>query len=728
MKKQDTQIQRFETQIAGQNLIIETGKIAGQTNGSCTVQLGETLVLATAVLSDESREGVDYLPLLVDYEEKLYAAGKIKGSRFIKREGRAGDEAILASRLIDRAIRPLFDQSIRYDIQVIVTVLSFDQKNDPDVVGLIAAACALTISDIPWAGPIAGVRVGLVENNWVLNPSYIDRVNSQLDLVVAGTQDKVIMLEAGANQVSEDQAFEAIKFGQKYIGEIIQFINTVQKAIGREKKDNIIKQIISSEEQQVEDLVQKYVDENLNSYLFDQPLKTKSERQQAFKNFKEKLNEFLESQNVGKEKREKIMKSIKERAEVKISEMLLQSNKRIDGRLLDEIRPLKSEVGYLPHTHGTGLFSRGETQILSVVTLGSPGEEQILDTMEENDSKKRFFHHYNFPPFSVGDVGPMRGPGRREIGHGALAERALSPVIPEKEIFPYTIRIVSEVLSSNGSSSQASVCAATLSLMDAGVPIKAPVAGVAMGLVSNTDKNGDIKDYKILTDLQDLEDAEGGMDFKVAGTRDGITAIQLDTKTHGLSDEIVKQTLQRAHQGRIEILENMSQAIKQPREKLSPYAPQIRIIQINPEKIREVIGSGGKVINEIIDKTGASIDIEQDGHVFVTADNAESLDKACEWINNIVREVEVNEIFQGKVVKIMDFGAFVQLLPNQDGLVHISEIAPYRINKVEDVLKEGDQVFVKVIKKDDHGKISLSMKNLPENQSLYKNKPEVGKK
>ncbi|MCD6528064.1 polyribonucleotide nucleotidyltransferase [bacterium] len=702
-------VQHFEKEIGGKNLIIETGKIADQTNGSCTVQFGETLVLATAVLSDQIREGVDYLPLLVDYEEKLYAAGKIKGSRFIKREGRPTDEAILTGRLIDRAIRPLFNESIRNDIQVIISVLSFDQKNDPDIVSLIAASCALAISNIPWAGPIAGVRVGEINGELVLNPSYLARQKSNLDLVVAGTGERVIMLEAGAKEISEEGVFRAIQFGKKHIGKILSFIREIQKEVGREKDNKILEKEITSEEKKLEKKVKDYLEKNLDNCLFKKELKTKIERQEAIEEFKQDLDKYLEKEGTGKEKRVKVLKEIKEKVEERISEMILAKEKRIDGRKLEEIRPLKCEVGYLPHTHGSGLFSRGETQILSIVTLGGPGEEQFLDTMEE-ERKKRFFHHYNFPPFSVGSVAPMRGPGRREIGHGALVERALVPLLPSKDKFPYTVRVVSEVLSSNGSSSMGSVCASSLALMDAGVPIEKAVAGVAIGLVSKSDEQGNIKNYKILTDIQDLEDYKGGMDFKVAGTKDGITAIQMDTKTHGLTDEIIKETLKKARRARLEILEKMKSTIAEPRKELSPYAPRVVVINIDPAKIREVIGPGGRIINEIIDETEVDIDIEQNGCVTITSNNQEGLNKAEEWIKNLTREIKVGEIFKGRVTRILDFGAFVEILPGQEGLVHISELVPFRVRKVEDVVKVGDVIPVKVIKIDEQGRINLSLK------------------
>jgi len=703
-------IERFEEEIGGKKLIVETGRFAGLANSSCTVQYGETLVLATVVLSKTQREGVDFLPLLVDYEERLYAAGKIKGSRFIKREGKATDEAILTGRLVDRAIRPLFSEEIRNDIQVVLTVLSFDQQNDPDIVSLIAASCALSISDIPWLGPIGAVRVGRIDNEWVLNGNYETRLKSDLDLVVAGTKDKVMMLEAGAKEVKEEEMLEAIRFGQKHIGKIVSFIADIQKKIGLEKNSEILKK----DEEEIKELeslkikVREFADKNLENILFDHNIETKLGRREARENLSEKLEEELIKQEIGKDKRKKAQEILECLVEEEISKAILEKEKRVDGRSIKDIRPLSADVGFLPHNHGAGLFKRGDTQVLSVVTLGAPGDEQHLDTMEESGTK-RFMHHYNFPPFSVGEVGPLRGPGRREIGHGALAERALIPLIPDRESFPYTIRIVSEVLSSNGSSSMASVCASSLSLMDAGVPIKKAVAGVAMGLAS-LEENNEIKKYKVFTDLQDLEDSTGGMDFKVAGTCDGITAIQMDTKTKGLTDEIVKETIYMAQEARLKILGVMNKAIEKTRVELSPFAPRVTTLRINPEKIRDVIGPGGKVINEIIAQTGVLIDIEDDGLVMITSHSQEGSEKAIEWVKSLTREVKVGEIFQGKVVSILDFGAFVEILPKQDGLVHISELAPYRVNKVGDIVKIGDIIPVKVIKIDEQGRINLSLK------------------
>ena len=702
---------RREIQWAGRTLAIELGRLAQQTNASAVVQYGDTVVLATVVLSKTVRESIDYFPLTIDYEERLYAAGKIKGSRFIKREGRPTDEAILAGRLVDRSIRPLFDERVRNDVQVVLTVLSFDGENDSDIPSLVAASLALAISDIPWAGPIAGIRVGRINNEWVLNPSYEARQKSDLDLVVAGMADKVLMIEAGAQEVSESVFLEAVLFGQKHMRPVLNLISEMVEQYGRPKLDTAIfaKEELALEEETA-NKVKKWSVEQLHKRFFNGTQVTKHARQAILEDLKSELDLYLASEQVGKEKRKIALDIFEGIVEDEVSRLIIEEGRRVDGRSLTEIRSLSVEVGVLPRTHGSALFSRGETQVLSVVTLGSPGDEQQLDTMEES-GKKRYMHHSNSPPSSVGEVGRMGGAGRREIGHGALAEKALLPVLPNKEEFPYTVRVVSEVLSSNGSSSMASTCGSTLSLMDAGVPIKTPIAGIAMGLAS--DEQGR---YQILTDLQDLEDGKGGMDFKVAGSADGITAVQLDTKTHGLSQAIVEETLSVAKTARTKILEEMNKIIAEPRAELSPFAPRIVTIHINPERIRDVIGPGGKVINEIIDKTGvASIDIEQDGTVFICSANKEGMDKAVEWVKSLTREVVVGEIYQGTVTRLMDFGAFVEILPKQEGLVHISELAPYRVNQVGDIVKVGQPVTVKVIEIDDMNRINLSMRQaMPE--------------
>ncbi len=704
MKTQNTE--QFSLMIGGKELIITTGKFAEQTNGACTVQYGGTVILATACLSDSVRDGVDYFPLMVDFDEKLYAAGKIKGSRFIKREGRPSDESILSGRIIDRSIRPLFPEGIQNDIQIVVTVLSFDNENDADVLGLIGASCALDISDIPWGGPIAATRVGQINNEWVLNPSYEVREKSDLDLFIAANQEKVVMIEAGANEILEDSIFESIKFGQKHANKIINLIQNVTQKVGKPKIT--IEPGLSSEEQENREKIEQKVKAFLSQEKMDQifSFKTKEDLHQNIEKVKTELDQNLKEDNqISKDERKQAIKLIDVNVESKIKELVLKHERRPDDRALNEIRQLTAEVGILPRTHGSGLFQRGETQVLSITTLGSPSDEQILDTMEA-DSKKRYMHHYNFPGFSVGEVSPMRGPGRREIGHGALAEKALEPVLPDKESFPYTIRVVSEVLSSNGSSSQASVCGSTLSLMDAGVPIKSPVAGIAMGLIAD-EKNED--NYKILTDIQGLEDHSGDMDFKIAGTKTGITAIQMDTKIKGLTDNVIQETLSQAKDARLKILEVMLSAIPEPRTELSPYAPRITTLKINPEKIRDVIGPSGKMINKIIEETGVTMDIEDDGLVFITSTDAEGSKKAKEWVELICQEPEVGEIYKGQVTRIMDFGAFVEILAGQEGLVHISELAPFRVGKVTDVLNIGDKAQVKVKEIDEQGRLNLTL-------------------
>lgn len=715
--------QIFETEIGGRKLTIELGKLAQQANGSVVVSYGETVVLATVVKSKEPREGIDFFPLLVDYEERLYAAGKIKGSRFIKREGRPSDEAVLTNRLVDRSIRPLFDDRFKNDIQIILTVLSADGENDPDLVSLIAASSVLSISNINWQGPIGGIRVGAIPSTegpkkyeWVINPTYAAREKGILDLVLAGTQDKIIMIEAGGNEVPEEIVLEAIRFGQKHLKTTIDLIDKIQNLGGKKQESmiNPVRNSISNEineteamdkdKEEIQEKVEKFLKEKLSFYLFGAKKETKISRKQAVEKLKDELDQFLIEDQISKEKRKEAIKLVDKYVEQEVTKAILEEEKRVDGRSLKEIRPLDIEAGVLPRTHGSALFSRGETQVLSIVTLGAPGYEQIIESIEGN-GKKRYMHHYNFPPFSVGEVSPLRFTGRREIGHGALAEKALVPLLPDKESFPYTIRVVSEVLSSNGSSSMASVCGSSLALMDAGVPIKEPVAGIAMGLAS--DKNGH---YKILTDLQDLEDGKGGMDFKIAGTKNGITVIQMDTKTDGLTLEIIEQTFKQAKEARLAILESMNKVIAVPRAQLSPWAPKILTLRINPEKIREVIGPGGKVINEIIDKTGVEIDIEDDGLIFITSINEESAQKALEWIKNLTREVRVGEIFQGRVTRILDFGAFVEILPRQEGLVHVSELASHRVRAVRDIVQIGDIIPVKVIGIDEQGRINLSLR------------------
>ncbi|MFA6042860.1 MAG: polyribonucleotide nucleotidyltransferase [Patescibacteria group bacterium] len=708
----------FSAEIGGKTLSIETGKYAGLANAACTVRYGDTVVLATVVRSNSVREGIDFFPLMVDYEERLYAAGKIKGSRFIKREGRPTDEAILTGRVIDRSIRPLFNQSTRNDVQVSILVLSVDQENDPDVPALIAAATVLSMSEIPWNGPLAGVRVGQINGEWVLNPSYEARDKSAIDLVLAANKDKVVMLEAGAKQVPEQTVVDAINFGQKHIRKVIALIEDVVAAVGKPKVELTTAEA-NADTEKVKTKVKAFLTAERKASLFASP--DKAEQKAAMAKLKEELDVQLKADNeVSKELRAAGVGMLADLADEAATELVLETGKRVDGRALDEVRSLSAAVALLPRTHGSGLFQRGETQVMSIITLGSPGDEQTLDGMEET-GKKRYMHHYNFPSYSVGEVKPNRGPGRREIGHGALAEKALLPVLPEKEAFPYTIRVVSEVLSSNGSTSQASACGSSLALMDAGVPITAPVAGIAMGVIVDPK---DANRYKIITDIQGIEDHSGGMDFKVAGTAEGITAIQVDIKIDGLTMPMVEEALTGAKKARLQILQVMSEAIAAPRAELSPYAPRITTLKINPDLIREVIGKGGETINKIIDECGGidvtKIDIEDDGMIFITSTNAEMADKAKTWIENITREITPGEVFEGTVTQIMkdrnsgsEIGAIVELTPGKDGMVHISEFANGRIRAVSDVVQVGQKLKVKVMEVDkERGRIGLSVKAL----------------
>lgn len=692
------EVKTFRKEIAGREMIIEAGRLAGQANGSATVQYGDTVLLATATMSDRQREGVNFFPLMVDYEERLYAAGKIKGSRFIKREGRPTDEAVLSGRMTDRILRPLFNGRIRNDIQVIITILSVDQANDPDLCAIIGASVALAISDIPWNGPVGAARASKADGKIIINPTYEQREKSLFEIMIAGRGGKINMIEAGGKEAPESEVLEAIEFAQSYIQEIEKFQIEIVARIGKTKREvPLVK---------ADDETEKKIREFLSDKLYDLNFKTAKEEQGAKeKIIREELKEFV-AENFSEKDLAVANIIMEEETDAIMHKSILQDNKRPDGRKMNELREISANVGILPRTHGSGLFNRGATQALTVATLGAPSDEQTLDSMEE-EGTKRFMHHYSFPPFSVGEVAPMRGPGRREIGHGALAEKALLPMIPDKEIFPYTIRLVSEVLSSNGSSSMASACGSSLALMDAGVPIPRPVAGIAMGLISN--KSGE---YKILTDIQGPEDHYGDMDFKIAGSEIGITAMQMDVKVEGITLEIIEKTLAEARVARMRIMEVMNKTIPASRKDLSQYAPRITTMRINPEKIRDVIGPGGKVINEIIAETGVTIDIEDDGLVIITSKDPVAAKKAEEWIKNLTREVAAGEIFQGKVVKIMDFGAFVEILPGQDGLVHISELAPTRVNKVTDIVNVGDVIAVKVKEIDSQGRINLTHKGV----------------
>lgn len=717
----------FTKEWLGRPLTIKTGKIALQADAAVWVQYGETIVQATVVQNKNEREGVDFFPLMVEFDEKLYAAGIIKGSRWIKREGRPTDQAVLAGRMIDRSIRPLFDQSDRRDVQVILTSLVVDQENDHDIVALVAASAALAISGVKWNGPIGGIRVGLIDGNLILNPTYEEQAKSSLDLIVAGTSKKVIMIEAGANEIDEQTVLKAIKAGQENLQPAIDLIKEMQQSV-EPRHTTTLKKIFTPDEEAAaiakQDLLKigsEWLKENVKKILFEKEYYTKGERKMAVAAIKDRLEGYLVEKGLDGPKRSFIVKKLVEQAvDSEVTRAILDEKKRVDGRAMDEIRTLSAEVAILPRDHGTALFSRGETQVMSIVTLGPPGMEQSLEGLE-GQSKKRFMHHYNFPPFSVGEASPLRGTGRREIGHGALAEKALMPVVPTKEEFPYTVRLVSETLGSNGSSSMASTCASTLALMDAGVPIKKPVAGIAMGLASNDD----LSRWEVLTDIQDLEDGQGGMDFKMTGTTDGLTAIQLDTKTTGITDEIIAKTLTQGRQALNQILDVLKEAIPAPRPELSSYAPRLISFNVDPEKIGAIIGPGGKVINKIINETGVSIDIEDSGLVVICGTNAAMVEEATKQVKEIVHVFAAGEVVTGKVVRLLDFGAFVALNANQDGMVHVSELAPYRIEKPSDFISVGDIVTVKIKEIDDQGRVNLTMKGLEENALLWKD--EKGK-
>lgn len=694
---------------AGKSLSIEMGKLAQQTNASCTVRYGDTVILATAVMSKDTRDGIDFFPLSVEFEEKLYAAGKIKGSRFVKREGRPSDEAILTGRMIDRAIRPLFDENMRNDVQIILTALCVDGEHDTQITAFLAASAVLAVSNIPWAGPIGCAKVGRVDNKWILNPNHEEREKSDSDIIVTGTPEKVIMVEAGCLEMTEDDVISGMKFGANELQPVIDFINKIVSEAGSEKINmQANKKELDVELEKKEEEIKEFVSNKVDEWIFDSIKKGRTERMEMVNRFNDAIKEKLILEEVNETISKVILGRVKVYIEKHITEKIIKEEKRLDGRTITEIRDLKSEVGLLPRTHGSGLFSRGDTQVLSVVTLGAPGDVQTLDSMEE-DGTKRYMHHYNDTPATYGEIGFMRGPGRRAIGHGALAERAVEPVLPTEADFPYAIRVVSEVMSSNGSSSMASTCGSTLSLMDAGVPLKKPVAGIAMGLASN-----DSGEWKVITDLQDVEDGPGGMDFKITGTADGITALQMDTKTKGLSWEIVEQTFKQAKIARVQILEVMSNAIAEPRKEMSQYAPRITTLHINPDKIRDVIGPGGKMINKIIADTGVNIDIEDDGRVMITSSDQAGATAAIKTIEALTHEVTAGEVYEGTVARIEDFGAFVNILPGQDGLVHVSEISWDRVNKPSDVLNLGDKVKVKVKEIDNLGRVNLSMKVLLE--------------
>lgn len=699
----------FSMELAGRKFTIETGTLAQLANGAVLVRYGDTVVLSTATASAAPREGIDFFPLSVDYEERLYAVGKIPGG-FIKREGKPSEKAILTSRVIDRPLRPLFPKDLRNDVAVVNTVMSVDQDNSPEIAALLGSSIALSISDIPFNGPIGGVILGLVDGEVVINPNAKQREKSQMYVTLAGTKEKIVMIEAGANEVPDDVMLAAIRKGHEEIKKIVEFIEGVVKEIGKPKFEynsaevpddifNAVKEFAYSRMREAVLAVDKQVrDENITKLAED----TKQNLAEAFPEMEAIISQALY----------KLEKKV-------VREYILEENKRVDGRGLGEIRTLSASVGILPRVHGSGLFQRGQTQVLTTVTLGAMGDVQMLDGIELEETK-RYMHHYNFPGYSVGEAKTSRGPGRREIGHGALAERALEPVIPKQEEFPYTIRLVSEILMSNGSTSQGSVCASTLALMDAGVPIKKPVAGISAGLVVD-DNNSDR--FVTFMDIQGIEDFFGDMDFKVAGTKDGITAIQVDIKVDGLTEEIIRQAFELTRKGRLQIIDDVIlKAIPEPRIELSKYAPKIISTSINPDKIRDVIGPGGKMINKIIDETGVKIDIEDDGKVYIFSADSEAGKKALMMIEGIAKDVEPGQIFMGKVMRVTSFGAFVEFLPGKEGLVHISKLDKKRVAKVEDVVNVGDEILVKVMEIDKQGRINLSRKDAMEGEETKENK------
>ncbi|MFJ6411987.1 polyribonucleotide nucleotidyltransferase [Terribacillus saccharophilus] len=690
------QKQVFSTEISGQTFTVEIGELAKQANGACLIQYGDTSVLSTVTGSKEPKD-LPFFPLTVNYEERLYAVGKIPGG-FIKREGRPSEKAVLASRLIDRPIRPLFPDGFRNDVQVISMVMSVDQDYSSEIAAMIGSSIALSISDIPFHGPIAGVVVGRVDGEFVINPTKAQQEKSDIDLTVAGTKDAINMVEAGAQEVPEDIMLEAIMFGHEEIKRLVAFQEEIAAAVGKEKMEV---KLFDLDKELTEDVKNRCYDQ-LKAAI---EVHEKKAREAAISEVKNEIVTFYEEQETDEATIKQVKGILDKLVKEEVRRAITKDKIRPDGRGVDEIRPLSSRIGVLPRTHGSALFTRGQTQALSVCTLGALGDVQILDGLDTEETK-RFMHHYNFPHFSVGETGPIRGPGRREIGHGALGERALEKVIPDEKDFPYTIRLVSEILESNGSTSQASICASTMAMMAAGVPIKAPVAGIAMGLVASGD------DYTILTDIQGMEDALGDMDFKVAGTEKGVTALQMDIKIEGLSREILEEALTQARKGRLEILGHMMSTISEPKEELSAYAPKILTMTINPDKIRDVIGPSGKQINKIIEETGVKIDIEQDGTVFISSTESVKNEQAKQIISDIVREVEVGEVYDGTVKRIEKFGAFVELFKGKDGLVHISELAEERVGKVEDVVKIGDKLKVKVKEIDRQGRVNLSHKQL----------------
>ena len=685
----------FRMELAGRPLIVETGKMAKQASGAVLVRYGETVVLVTSTASKEAREGMDFFPLTVDYEEKMYAVGKMPGG-FLRREGRPGNSAILNARLIDRPIRPLFDRRCRNDVHVMATVLSVDYDNAPELCGMLGASASLGISDIPWDGPIAGVRVGRVDGKFVINPTQEQLKVSTLSITVAGSETAILMVEGGAQEAPEEDVLDAIMFGHETIKELVAFQKKIIEEVGKPKRTLIFPEI----PEEIKTAIYAYAERPLKEAIFNPDKLTREAHMEEVR--KEAEAHFKE---IYPENGSDIAECLNHLTKEIVRHMISVDKIRPDGRALDEIRPISCEVGLLPRVHGSALFTRGQTQALTITTLAPMSETQIIDDLTQ-ETEKRYIHQYNFPSYSVGETKSSRGPGRREIGHGALAERALIPVIPTVEEFPYAIRVVSEILESNGSSSQASVCGSTMSLMNAGVPIKAPVAGIAMGLVNEGEH------FTVLTDIQGMEDALGDMDFKVAGTAKGITAIQMDIKIHGLSREILLAALQQAQKGRMFILGKMAECIDKPAEHLSPYAPKIITLTIPVDRIRDVIGSGGKIINKIISETGVKMDVEEDGHVYIATPDEEAAQRAKKWVEELTHEVQVGETYLGKVTRLMKFGVFVEILPGKEGMVHVSQLATRRVEKPEDVVHEGDEIMVKVTEIDDKGRINLSRKAL----------------
>ncbi len=687
-------VTRKEITFAGRQLVIETGKLAGQANGAVTVQFGQTVILATATMSKSPREGIDFLPLTVDYEERLYAAGKIPGS-YQRREGRARDAAILSGRLVDRTIRPLFPKGLRLDVQVIITTLSADQENDPGILGIVAASAALAVSDIPWGGPVAGVQIGFVNGQLIVNPTNAELEKSTLELAIAATSDAVMMVEAGAKRVSEQVILEAIALAQGEIRTLCTLQEELRVEVGKPKREFIAAETPSDLKAAVDDALAGRLLAVLNQA-------DKATREEGLDSLTADVVAALRDRFDA----QKISGVVEGRIKTAVRDQILLENLRPDGRDTSTIRPIVCEVGVLPRTHGSGLFTRGQTQALSIATLGSPGDAQRIDSLAWEDEVKRYMHHYNFPPYSTGEARPLRGVGRREVGHGNLAERALLPVLPPSDKFGYTLRVVSEIVASNGSTSMASVCGSSLALMDAGVPISAPVAGVAMGLVLGSGETAGR--HAVLTDIQGMEDALGDMDFKVAGTEDGITALQMDIKVKGITLQIMEEALEQARQARLLILGRMGEVIDAPRSTLSKWAPKIIQIKLPSDKVGAVIGPGGKVIRRIQDETGASIDIDDQNIANITSPNPEGAEKAAQIVRSIIEEVEVGKIYMGKVTRLMAFGAFIEVLPGKEGLVHVSELAETRVNRVEDVVEVGDEVMAMVIEVDPQGRLNLS--------------------